>query len=72
MRKECICCRRPMVRTMLDASDMCALCSHETSAWLDKFTRGESVEGHAHHIVAGLFILAFGLMLGASRMAMPL
>jgi hypothetical protein len=65
MRKECICCRRPMARTMLDASDMCALCSHETSAWLDKFTRGESVEGHEHHIVAGLFILAFGLMLGA-------
>lgn len=65
MRKECICCRRPMVTTMLNASDMCAVCSHETSAWLDKFTRGESVEGHEHHIVAGLFILAFGLMLGA-------
>jgi len=65
MRKECICCRRPMVRTMLDSSDMCALCSHETSAFLDKFTRGESVEDNAHHIVAGLLFGAFCLMLGA-------
>ncbi len=65
MRKECICCRRPMVRTMLDSSDMCALCSHETSAFLDKFTRGESVEDRAAQIAGVLFILAFGLMLGA-------
>lgn len=65
MRKECICCRRAMVPTMLDNSDMCAVCSHETSAFLDKFTRGESVEERATHIAAGLFILAFGLMLGA-------
>lgn len=65
MRKECICCRRPLVTVMLDSSDMCAVCARDTSAFLDKFTRGESVEDHAHHIVAGLLILAFGLMLGA-------
>jgi hypothetical protein len=65
MRKECICCRRPMVRTMLDASDMCALCSHETSAWLDKFTRGESVEDRGLEIAGLLFCAAFGFMLGA-------
>jgi hypothetical protein len=54
-----------MVPTMLDQSDMCALCARETSAWLDKFTRGESVEGRAMEIAVALFILAFGLILGA-------
>lgn len=65
MRKECICCRRAMVPTMLDTSDMCAVCSHETSAFLDKFTRGESVEDRAAEIAVALFILAFGLLMGA-------
>lgn len=65
MRKECICCRRALVSTMLDSSDMCAACSHETSAFLDKFTRGESIEGRALEIATALFILAFGLVLGA-------
>lgn len=65
MRRECICCRRPMVPTMIDMGDQCAACSHETSAFLDKFNRGESVEGNAMHLAAGLFLLAFGLVLGA-------
>lgn len=65
MRKECICCRRPLVTLMIDSSDMCAVCARDTSAFLDKFARGESVEGRATEIAVALFILAFGLVLGA-------
>lgn len=65
MRKECICCRRPMVPTMIDMGDQCAACARDTSEFLDKFNRGESVEDNAHHIVAGLLFGAFCLMLGA-------
>lgn len=65
MRRECICCRRPLVTVMLDSSDMCAVCSRESSAFLDKFARGESVEHTAHHIVAGLLFGAFCMLLGA-------
>jgi hypothetical protein len=50
---------------MIDGSDMCALCARDTSAFLDKFNRGESVEDNAQHIVAGLLFGAFCLMLGA-------
>lgn len=65
MRKECICCRRAMVTTMLDSSDMCAVCSHETSAFLDKFTRGESVEPNAMQVALLLFAFAFMFLMGA-------
>lgn len=65
MRRKCICCRRPLVTVMLDSSDMCAVCARDTSAFLDKFSRGESVEPQATQVALLLFAFAFMFLLGA-------
>jgi hypothetical protein len=54
MKARCTCCKHRLAQPVLGGTDLCTICHGEACAFLDRFSRGESVVDSADRIAAWL------------------
>lgn len=54
MKARCTCCKHRLAQPVLGGTDLCTICHGEACAFLDRFSRGESVVDRADRIAASL------------------